>query len=153
MLLSGPISLICLKLAKSIFMPQACYFLALILFHRKSFPNSHGISEKRKEGEGKGFSYLPCLEKTQEPGKMPQKSVWAQQAAAANKTESQWEICRSVTGEQASTSVTSVQLSTNHVVTRTRAEAPPAITAGLVPPEQTFGSPSVKSFLPLPRML
>lgn len=26
MLLSGPISLICLKLANSIFMPQACYF-------------------------------------------------------------------------------------------------------------------------------
>lgn len=59
---------------------------------------------------------------------MPQKSVWAQQTAAANKTESQresasWELCNWRTSIYFS-----VQLGINQVVIRTEAETPPATT-------------------------
>lgn len=137
-------------------MPQAGHFLALILFHRKSFPDHHGISERGKEGEGKGFSDLPCSEKTPEPGKKPPESVCAQQTAAANTANprekpTSWNS--SGTGEQAPTSMTSVQFGPHHTVTGTRAETPPAVSTGRAPPERASNSPHVTSVFPLTRVL
>lgn len=51
MLLSGPIALICLKVANSIFMPQACYF-PLPSFYFTGSPSL--IAMEYPEGEKKG---------------------------------------------------------------------------------------------------
>lgn len=54
MLLSGPISLICLKLANSIFMPQACYF-PLPSFYFTGSPSliAMGYPKGEKKGRAK----------------------------------------------------------------------------------------------------
>lgn len=54
MLLSGPISLICLKLANSIFMPQACYFpLPSFYFTGSSSLTAMGYPKGEKKGRAK----------------------------------------------------------------------------------------------------
>lgn len=54
-LLSGPISLQCLKLANSIFMPQACYFPLPSFYFWISSLIAMGYPKRRKEEEGKAF--------------------------------------------------------------------------------------------------
>lgn len=68
MLLSGPMSLICLKLAKSIFMPQACCSpLPWFHFTGPSLTPMACPKEENKRAESTAMS--PASEKTQEAGK------------------------------------------------------------------------------------
>lgn len=105
MLLSGPISLICLKLANSIFMPQACYF-SLPSFYFTGSPSLIAMEYPRgggKKGKSKAFCYL-LLGKTLEPGKTPQnqcennKQQWPRKLnpneKSANEKSASWEPLR-----------------------------------------------------------
>ena len=152
MLLSGPISLICFKLANSIFMPQACYF-PLPSFYFTGSPSLIAMEypEGEKKGRAKHSAISPAwkrLKSLEGCRKTQCEHNKQQQPRKLNPSEksASWEPLCNWRGSIYLNGQCPAQYKPCGY--RTRVETPPNITS-LIPPELTSTSPSLKSSLPL----